>query len=90
MKNKLLAEFFGTSWLVFGGCGSAVLAAKFFATEGSTLGSREHIEAWRQHIAHLEFEVLPGNAYHVAATHSDKAAQAALAFISRHSARSHG
>lgn len=34
MKNKLLAEFFGTSWLVFGGCGSAVLAAKFLAMEG--------------------------------------------------------
>lgn len=27
MKNKLMAEFFGTFWLVFGGCGSAVLAA---------------------------------------------------------------
>ena len=27
MKNKLLAEFFGTFWLVLGGCGSAVLAA---------------------------------------------------------------
>lgn len=26
MKHKLLAEFFGTAWLVFGGCGSAVLA----------------------------------------------------------------
>jgi aquaporin Z len=36
MKKKLLAEFFGTFWLVFGGCGSAVLAAKFIATEGST------------------------------------------------------
>lgn len=36
MKNKLLAEFFGTSWLVFGGCGSAVLAAKFLATAGAT------------------------------------------------------
>jgi aquaporin Z len=36
MKNKLIAEFFGTFWLVFGGCGSAVLAAKFFATEGAT------------------------------------------------------
>jgi aquaporin Z len=31
MKNKLLAEFFGTFWLTFGGCGSAVLAAKFLA-----------------------------------------------------------
>ena len=27
--NKLLAEFFGTFWLVFAGCGSAVLAAGF-------------------------------------------------------------
>jgi aquaporin Z len=27
LKNKLFAEFFGTFWLVFGGCGSAVLAA---------------------------------------------------------------
>lgn len=27
MNKKLLAEFFGTFWLVLGGCGSAVLAA---------------------------------------------------------------
>lgn len=27
MKNKLMAEGIGTFWLVFGGCGSAVLAA---------------------------------------------------------------
>ena len=27
MKAKLAAEFIGTSWLVLGGCGSAVLAA---------------------------------------------------------------
>ncbi|WP_147678368.1 aquaporin Z [Algibacter pacificus] len=27
--NKLFAEFFGTFWLVFGGCGSAVFAAAY-------------------------------------------------------------
>ena len=29
MVRKIAAEFFGTFWLVFGGCGSAVLAAAF-------------------------------------------------------------
>lgn len=34
--QKMMAELFGTFWLTFGGCGSAVLAAKFFAEQGST------------------------------------------------------
>lgn len=29
MSRKMIAEFFGTFWLVFGGCGAAVLAAGF-------------------------------------------------------------
>src|SRR6201991_2582878 len=29
MSKSLLAEFLGAFWLVFGGCGSAVLAAAF-------------------------------------------------------------
>jgi aquaporin Z len=29
LSKKVAAEFFGTFWLVLGGCGSAVLAAKF-------------------------------------------------------------
>lgn len=29
MMKKLFAEFFGTFWLVFGGCGSAILAAGY-------------------------------------------------------------
>lgn len=32
LTKRLSAEFIGTLWLVFGGCGSAVLAAKFGST----------------------------------------------------------
>lgn len=36
MGAKLGAEFLGTFWLVFGGCGSAVLAAMFLAADPAT------------------------------------------------------
>ena len=37
MLHRLAAEFIGTFWLVFGGCGSAVFAAKF-VSDGLSVG----------------------------------------------------
>lgn len=35
ITKRCLAEFLGTLWLVLGGCGSAVLAAKFLVDDGT-------------------------------------------------------
>ena len=53
-------------------------------TDESGLGSVEVTRAWQQQIKNSELVVLPGNSYHVAATHADSAAKATLEFIGRH------
>ncbi|MFA9488360.1 MULTISPECIES: aquaporin [unclassified Mannheimia] len=63
MKNeKYFAEFFGTFWLVFGGCGSAVLAAgipTFDATAGFAInGYGEHSPHGYSLMAALLIEVV--------------------------------
>jgi len=52
-------------------------------TEGSGLASVDETQAWQQIIPNSELLVLPGNSYHVAASHAVQCAQATLAFIER-------
>ncbi len=50
-------------------------------TDGSGLASVAETRAWQQQIAHSTLRVLPGNSYHVAATHAEACAAATLDFI---------
>lgn len=52
-------------------------------TEGSALGSVEATRTWQQMIPRSKLLVLPGDSYHVAASHPDRCAQETLAFIRR-------
>ena len=52
-------------------------------TEESGLATVEETRAWQQQIRDSELVVLPGNSYHVAATHAAASAQATLDFIAR-------
>lgn len=54
-------------------------------TEQSGLGTVAETRAWQQQIPHSELLVLPGNSYHVAATHAERASDAALNFMEKHS-----
>ena len=50
-------------------------------TEGSGLASVEETRAWQEQITHSRLLVLPGDSYHVAASHPERCAQAVLDFI---------
>ncbi len=55
-------------------------------TEGSGLASVEQTRAWQQTIPDSELLVIPGDSFHVAASHAEPCAQATLDFIQRHDA----
>src|SRR4029077_6349519 len=52
-------------------------------TDGSGLASVDETRAWQQHIPNSTLSVLPGNSYHVAASHAERCAAATLDFIAR-------
>jgi len=54
-------------------------------TEGSGLASVDETRAWQQQIANSSLLVLPGDSYHVAASHAERCAEATLDFIARNS-----
>ena len=53
-------------------------------TDGSGLASVDETRAWQQQIPNSTLVVLPGNSYHVAATHAERGAAATLDFIAGH------
>jgi pimeloyl-ACP methyl ester carboxylesterase len=54
-------------------------------TDGSGLASVDETRAWQQQIPNSSLLVLPGNSYHVAASHAERCATATLDFIDRNS-----
>ena len=52
-------------------------------TDGSGLASVDETRAWQQQIPNSSLLVLPGNSYHVAASHAERCATATLDFIAR-------
>jgi pimeloyl-ACP methyl ester carboxylesterase len=55
-------------------------------TDGSGLASVAETRAWQEQIANSSLLVLPGNSYHVAASHAEQCADATLDFIARNGA----
>ena len=52
-------------------------------TDGSGLASVDETRAWQQQIPNSSLLVLPGNSYHVAASHAERCAAATLDFIAK-------
>jgi pimeloyl-ACP methyl ester carboxylesterase len=50
-------------------------------TSGSGLATVDAVKVWQQTIPNSQLEVLPGDSYHVAATHSDQCAKIAREFF---------
>jgi 3-oxoadipate enol-lactonase len=63
------------------GCPTLVIT-----TDQSGLASVAETRSWQEQIANSELLVLPGDSYHVAASHAERCAEATLAFIARHGA----
>lgn len=62
---------------------SIVCPTLVVTTDGSGLGSVEAVREWQQMIPKSEFMVVPGDSYHVAATHPELCARSMLDFIER-------
>jgi 3-oxoadipate enol-lactonase len=52
-------------------------------TDGSGLASVDETRAWQQQIPNSTLVVLPGNSYHVAATHAERCAAETLDFLAK-------
>ena len=52
-------------------------------TDGSGLASVDETRTWQQRFPNSSLLVLPGNSYHVAASHAERCAEATLDFIGR-------
>jgi aquaporin Z len=53
MKKACLAEFFGTFWLVFGGCGAAIFAGGFIGPVGVSLAFGLSVLAMAYAVGHI-------------------------------------
>jgi pimeloyl-ACP methyl ester carboxylesterase len=72
---------------VTGGLSSIRCPTLVVTTTGSALHPPEELRQWQEKIPDSELLVVPGDSYHVSATHAEGCAQAALAFLRRSQAK---